>query len=97
PAIHSFPTRRSSDLVLHLPSRLRNRNPIPTANTNKHGNVKVAHLRTRIKRAHCAAGFPFRVGPDHRAINLIRLSLIARAKHQARSEEHTSELQSLAY
>src|SRR5205823_8646310 len=86
PDLHSFPTRRSSDLVkfaLHCSQPLRWHAPCP-----------------RTRKALTASGVP----PHHwrsRAGTLMSIAMATTFRQEAarwvRSEEHTSELQSLAY
>src|SRR5205823_12879339 len=75
--LHSFPTRRSSDLAstARVTSRLRLALVPPTA---ERGEVASFSARARTRASSCEA--------SHRSLN-----------NPHRSEEHTSELQSLAY
>src|SRR5205823_13893094 len=81
PHLHSFPTRRSSD----LPWASRRQSRVRRANRGQqrlgfHHHARTAPVGAIIDRAMRVAG-----------VQAIR------AAHARRSEEHTSELQSLAY
>src|SRR5205823_11779649 len=93
PALHSFPTRRSSDLMVSMLDLM----PAPGLIYNewdKHGTC--SGLSTRgyfetIRKARAAVKIP------EEFLELSRPKMIAPEELEARSEEHTSELQSLAY
>src|SRR5689334_24799965 len=73
--LHSFPTRRSSDLTLIFPGALNDGRRLAARLLNCHED-EVAF-----------------VGPTSLALSFIASGLKFR-KHENRSEEHTSELQS---
>src|SRR5205823_13084331 len=86
-ALHSFPTRRSSDLCLAL-ARTKAWRPA-TTETPRARNARI-HQRNRP----CRRAAPRKTCRPGRSTSLTRRCATARS---IRSEEHTSELQSLAY
>src|SRR5205823_8966985 len=87
----SFPTRRSSDLTLFAPDGSRApRSPSPNCTYV----FPCSPLRTTYARSDGFASNS--VGFSSQRTSFTRTSSAARAP-DARSEEHTSELQSLAY
>src|SRR5205823_12624453 len=82
-ALHSFPTRRSSDLRRHAQ---------PSTDPQFPAAV-VAHF-------HAGGAGPIRIEPDHSQpvpVDGSRTAIDGGMPTGMRSEEHTSELQSLAY
>src|SRR5205823_13812788 len=82
--LHSFPTRRSSDLLEALPAEVKGR--IRGVAVTFHTVKTDAAVMASLPRLEIIASFG--VGYDH---------IAAAHAGQHRSEEHTSELQSLAY
>src|SRR5205823_12390230 len=87
-ALHSFPTRRSSDLagLLHLKQALRA--VLAHAGEDRADSLAADHTRRRPEQ-HIDRG-PV---SGHRRLQI----QLAHVTIDLRSEEHTSELQSLAY
>src|SRR5205823_10271541 len=96
-ALHSFPTRRSSDLrEAHLPPEISGCPPLSAC---------LLHPSSLIPHPSALRPFPRfprfpsgnkRKSPKHLCASDLRPSDPG-TSHQKRSEEHTSELQSLAY
>src|SRR5205823_12514552 len=90
PNIHSFPTRRSSDLTVEVVERIGVDHRGHRAAGQDIGNKLLAHVYTTEPRTDHD-----RVGPlEHLGDRGLKW---ADAVVIGRSEEHTSELQSLAY
>src|SRR5205823_13496748 len=87
--LHSFPTRRSSDLIKRLrkPIKRKVSCPFVIVRVSRFGHFAMPLLSNGHTRRHDVADVAFHVGIDR----------ILRGPPHARSEEHTSELQSLAY
>src|SRR5690606_41102059 len=83
-ALHSFPTRRSSDIV---PAQRRRRLPSGLR------RLAAAGRRLRLGRA-CATGELLRQSPRPAAAGPAAVQHLHPTEPAARSEEHTSELQS---
>src|SRR5205823_14298171 len=95
PYLHSFPTRRSSDLQSFLPLPFR-RCSLSTiaSHAPDDGAVDTADVsRTRVITGGAFETRP--QAPDH--VRVDRRQAPGTAAPTPRSEEHTSELQSLAY
>src|SRR5205823_14630862 len=96
PDLHSFPTRRSSDL---LPGTLGHPDVAPGANVDSTVSPSIEILPNQSNLASTCGGTPFDVktfiNVDNMASAAVTLS--APTLGTLRSEEHTSELQSLAY
>src|SRR5262249_62118013 len=93
PALPPFPTRRSSDLT---EAAARNAALASITNWSTLARQIVEAERSRIERAAAAIAAPLTTEPDPSG----RLGTLWRdvwqdARHGIRSEEHTSELQSL--
>src|SRR5205823_12956768 len=84
--IHSFPTRRSSDLVARRRTRFR-------AQLQDRGSRRPEAAGYRTRRRHVAAASRSR----RPRVRLVDVTPCVAAHRGVRSEEHTSELQSLAY
>src|SRR5205823_14435767 len=93
--LHSFPTRRSSDLLVQSPQgRFPNRLAPGTAKRDvslapmgkPRVHIAMLPLRGRFRQSHDDIG-RLRLSPLH----------LGQVAWSLRSEEHTSELQSLAY
>src|SRR5205823_13505417 len=96
PLFNSFPTQRSSDLhAVHWPKHLRQAveiNHLSDALSGMIGRERSMIRRMPILRRHDQLeAIHQRIGDRHDLISL------AHCQRPARSEEHTSELQSLAY
>src|SRR5205814_3688206 len=85
PALHSFPTRRSSDLVVWLAENGRERDLILVLIPGGHGRTPPSD-----DYSHLGFALASRAEVDSVAER-------ARAEGRLRSEEHTSELQSLRH
>src|SRR5205823_13985890 len=86
PAVHSFPTRRSSDLALTKPQDAIGRvsqYPLATGEQILPGKFAIDRSIETFSNV---------IPPGKRAI-----AVVTSEEQGARSEEHTSELQSLAY
>src|SRR5262245_53190524 len=90
-ALHSFPTRRSSDLLRHrVPAALRGR-------ARREGQRGRAVLQPGQRAALPVADLPHGRGTAHRLAPRVGGEPAAELRVAARSEEHTSELQSLRH
>src|SRR5205823_15039029 len=90
-ALHSFPTRRSSDLDRWAPVEPRDRARLVAA-VREGAEVAQLHFAAVGQRdAHVAQLLQRRRAADSAQ------RVLGAGQRQARSEEHTSELQSLAY
>src|SRR5205823_7450104 len=93
--VRSFPTRRSSDLLLEpLRGGVHGRGPLA------HGVVLA--LQVGGQRLHLGGRFgllrtPLLLGPGEPLVQLGQVQALVSERRGVRSEEHTSELQSLAY
>src|SRR5690606_41013492 len=79
-ALHPFPTRRSSDLILREPAREYRADPVELAIPDRAQRLGIAQPRQPL-------------GRDHQRLTPAVLAL-GMCDHERRSEEHTSELQS---
>src|SRR5205823_7850965 len=97
PALHSFPTRRSSDLIGPLIKRyIQSHRDLPKL-TNQWNSVVRWEMRSRLflrsREFWWQEGHTFHASAQE-AIDEAAMIL---DYYRSRSEEHTSELQSLAY
>src|SRR5205823_14852881 len=94
--VHSFPTRRSSDLEIRLPFK-----PVPpmiaTAKEMISQSSPVCGAALPDHDAHIIAASTEKQPEKICAQITIRFVLMPDSRAASRSEEHTSELQSLAY
>src|SRR5205823_12063262 len=88
PHLHSFPTRRSSDLIAH-----------PSHSAHPTETVREGQRRGTVgRRGHSATGASEVAGDRVVVVRPTRKHLVDDPHDPSyRSEEHTSELQSLAY
>src|SRR5205823_12560531 len=93
PILHSFPTRRSSDLDIE--------NQVDFADVFQGVLIEIdellcAEVESRLTGANAPGADDVGAGLT-RELGRHRTDYAGRAVHEDRSEEHTSELQSLAY
>src|SRR5205823_12616409 len=92
--LHSFPTRRSSDLTSPCGLCLWTPHRHKLLRSRLHRTEAPAHrIRLRAGDAPPTAAAP----PARRGLEKLSCSSLGRRVNAFRSEEHTSELQSLAY
>src|SRR5205823_13399834 len=93
PPLHSFPTRRSSDLIRKKVAGTAERPRLSVHFSGKHVYAQVIDDNSGRTLAAASTAERSLVGKDKAGANKTTAEQVGKA----RSEEHTSELQSLAY